>query len=73
MLMMSLVNFCSINSINYVFIVSYIFQKSKNKSAAQTMMDETLNEIPPEFRTKTGRIRQPVNYNFGESSESEDF
>ena len=33
------------------------------------MADETFNELPPEFRTKTGRIRKPVTYNFADSEE----
>lgn len=45
-------------------------KKSKNKTAAKEMED-AYNEVPPEFRTKTGRLRQPVNYNLGTSSESE--
>lgn len=45
-------------------------QKSKNKLEAETR-DETLNELPPEFRTMTGRLRKPVNYNLADSSEEE--
>lgn len=39
--------------------------------ALSERIDETFNEIPPEFRTKTGRLRQPVNYKFDDSTDDE--
>ncbi|KAF7488976.1 DNA topoisomerase 2-beta [Sarcoptes scabiei] len=46
-------------------------KKIKAKKEIETSFDDDFSEIPPEFRTKTGRIRQPVNYNYGGSSEDE--
>ncbi|KAH9501320.1 DNA topoisomerase 2-beta [Dermatophagoides farinae] len=46
--------------------------KKKTKKNKLIVIDESFNdEIPPEFRTKTGRIRQPVNYNYDNSSDEE--
>ncbi|KAH9419744.1 DNA topoisomerase 2-beta [Dermatophagoides pteronyssinus] len=50
------------------------FKTSKKKTKKKKIIeiDESFNnEIPPEFLTKTGRIRQPVNYNYDHSSDEE--
>jgi len=50
-----------------------ITPKKKKSKKSKEVLELDGFEIPPELREKSGRVRQPVKYNFGEDSDDDNW